>query len=359
MRFVTTAVGERHRLLARRLAESFRTWDWPELTVVSDIPIPGILRNVIAQDDHPTGRGLKTGFAHYVTPGEGALFFVDADCEAVGPFLGAPFPALGEVVGIPRKTFLSVPRTHLLCSALLGFHNHEEAVDLCIRWTQEHHKLRLPNDEIALLHCMRGRVVIPCDTVCMPLRNLRHDMVTTSARTHSWFDFDDVYRFAVAEAPQGAQMVECGLWKGESLAYLVREAETSGKRLQVVGYDHFLGNYYLGSPTPRGGNDAWLAFVRENVPQAEVIRSDSAEAAKRHADGSVFFVFLDADHTETGLEADLTAWLPKIQPGGILAGHDLDHPKHPGVRAALEKSQLDWKPFSRSSWLVRTAPSHH
>ena len=57
-----------------------------------------------------------------------------------------------------------------------------------------------------------------------------------------WFDFEDIYRGAVATAESGAVLVEVGCWEGKSLAFLGVEAINSGKMLRVIGVDHFLGS---------------------------------------------------------------------------------------------------------------------
>ena len=54
----------------------------------------------------------------------------------------------------------------------------------------------------------------------------------------------------------------------------------------------------------------------------EVIKGDSADSAAAFADESVDFVFIDADHSYAGISRDITAWLPKVKRGGVLAGHD-------------------------------------
>jgi predicted O-methyltransferase YrrM len=52
------------------------------------------------------------------------------------------------------------------------------------------------------------------------------------------------------------------------------------------------------------------------------IRAYSVDAAQQFEDGSLDFVYLDANHERTHVEADLTAWLPKLRVGGIISGHD-------------------------------------
>jgi predicted O-methyltransferase YrrM len=54
----------------------------------------------------------------------------------------------------------------------------------------------------------------------------------------------------------------------------------------------------------------------------EIVISNSVEASKKFADGSLDFVYIDADHTYDGCMADIVAWYPKVRSGGLVAGHD-------------------------------------
>lgn len=66
-----------------------------------------------------------------------------------------------------------------------------------------------------------------------------------------------------------------------------------------------------------------------------VLRMDSVAAAAKFSDKSLAFVYLDGDHSYDGFRRDLMAWWPKVQSGGILAGHDYyDRPPF-RVRSAL------------------------
>lgn len=69
-----------------------------------------------------------------------------------------------------------------------------------------------------------------------------------------------------------------------------------------------------------------------------IIRKDSTLAAEDVPDGSLGFVFIDADHSYEGCMADLKAWAPKVSGDGFVSGHDIDSPDYPrwGVRKALE-----------------------
>lgn len=68
--------------------------------------------------------------------------------------------------------------------------------------------------------------------------------------------------------------------------------------------------------------------------RCQIFKGYSIEAAATAQDGSLDFVFLDGDHSEEGVRADIAAWRPKIRRGGMLLGHDA---AWPGVRAAIDE----------------------
>lgn len=60
----------------------------------------------------------------------------------------------------------------------------------------------------------------------------------------------------------------------------------------------------------------------KSEPRCIMVKSSSVEAAKKVMDGSLDFVYIDADHSYKSCKEDLLAWFPKVRHGGIVAGHD-------------------------------------
>jgi hypothetical protein len=91
--------------------------------------------------------------------------------------------------------------------------------------------------------------------------------------------------------------------------------------------------------------------------RAKVLRMDSIEAANCVPDGSLDFVFIDADHSYEGCKADIKAWLPKLKPSGFLSGHDYDHPEYPdfGVKRAVDEIFGAPERGANYTWRVRLA----
>jgi hypothetical protein len=113
--------------------------------------------------------------------------------------------------------------------------------------------------------------------------------------------------------------------------------------------------------------DPWKEFSREeyrdaaNVKQAEhdhffretqdklarfgdrscIMRSTSQEAVSEFTDAQLDFVYVDAQHHYDAVKEDIRLWLPKVRPGGLLAGHDyidgvLDGSEY-GVKSAVDE----------------------
>lgn len=84
-----------------------------------------------------------------------------------------------------------------------------------------------------------------------------------------------------------------------------------------TGWDHE-GNY-----------NKFREVCDKNFPgRVDIRRCDttSKQALKGIADGSLDFVFIDADHTYEGCKKDILAWAPKVRSGGLIAGHDFNWP---------------------------------
>ena len=80
----------------------------------------------------------------------------------------------------------------------------------------------------------------------------------------------------------------------------------------------------------------FIRHTQEHFPDRVTIhRMDTVEAARHVPDGTLDFVFIDADHTYEGCKRDIEAWLPKVRSGGMISGHDYNWPS---VRQAVDEA---------------------
>lgn len=70
--------------------------------------------------------------------------------------------------------------------------------------------------------------------------------------------------------------------------------------------------------------------------RAVIIKSKSIDAAQRFPFDFFDFIFVDGDHSYSGVSEDLDAWVSKIKPGGLLSGHDYGR-GFKGVKQAVDE----------------------
>lgn len=63
-------------------------------------------------------------------------------------------------------------------------------------------------------------------------------------------------------------------------------------------------------------------------------------------------IFLDAAHDYENVEADITAWLPNIAPGGVMCGHDFGGPFAGVTRAVMSAFPKAHKVGAGSIWIA-------
>jgi cephalosporin hydroxylase len=151
----------------------------------------------------------------------------------------------------------------------------------------------------------------------------------------------------IAATVHNGTIVEVGVAYGRSLAYIVDRARTN-RFFGVDTWDEFMGGDNLptdvfarmqayGTPKEAAAHEIRRALHNTYAHWVQLIQKTSVEAAKEFSDDSVDFVFLDDRHEYEALRDGIAAWLPKIKPGGVLAGHDInDH--YPGVGQAVREA---------------------
>lgn len=143
------------------------------------------------------------------------------------------------------------------------------------------------------------------------------------------FRWPEIYKRAVELAPDKAEFVEIGCFKGKSTACLAVEAFNSGKNIKIHAID-------LWDTTRKIGCSVEEFFVNIGPVKGLVnpLKGSSHELHGLFQDNSLDFVFIDGNHSYPAVRADIRNWWRKLKPGGWMAGDDLIHG---GVRYAVEE----------------------
>lgn len=70
--------------------------------------------------------------------------------------------------------------------------------------------------------------------------------------------------------------------------------------------------------------------------RAKIIRKSSIDAVKKFEDGSLDFVYIDANHRFDFVMQDIIKWSKKVRVGGIVSGHDYYKSDKYGVKLAVD-----------------------
>ncbi len=146
----------------------------------------------------------------------------------------------------------------------------------------------------------------------------------------------------------GCVAIEIGTREGYSASITARNVEKAGGCLYVVD--------------PWETLDVFRKF-RDNMKLMNLtvypLVMKSVDAARIFKDGVLDFIFIDGDHTYDCVKDDITSWLPKLKPSGIMAGHDYK-PNAKGVMEAVDEMFGDdvtvfpdtwiWYGYKRYQW---------
>lgn len=150
----------------------------------------------------------------------------------------------------------------------------------------------------------------------------------------------DALRSLAAEVPADLAIVEVGSHRGKSTAYLAAGAKDGhGAPVFAVDAWDLPGNVYgkhgYSAPIVREEFEAQLRAVRL-WSRVTPIRGFSQEVASTWTGPPIGLLFIDADHSEKAVRADVAAWQGHVAAGGLIVLDDLDTPRNPGVRVVAD-----------------------
>jgi len=179
----------------------------------------------------------------------------------------------------------------------------------------------------------------------------RHEPPKEGRRTSHWLLLEEWVK-----KHRWRRGAEIGLQRGWTICHLLGVC----KDLEMIGVDQWI-------EVPDTGEEGWQSYdhidldywaekVKARVNafdgRGRVFHMSSLDAAKLVEDKSLDFVFIDADHTSRGCEADIRAWAPKVQDGGWVCGHDWQYPL---VAEVLDRLLPGWEPHPHLCWRIPKA----
>lgn len=163
-----------------------------------------------------------------------------------------------------------------------------------------------------------------------------------------WFNYEEFYSKVLDQLKDGDKIVEVGIYKGKSIMYLAEGIVNRGIKVRIYGVDNFVGESTVNETSADIRNE-FLYNIRPLENLIITLELPSLEAVLGFDDESLAFVYIDAAHDYYNVKADILAWMPKVKKGGILAGHDYNHPP---VRKAVNEVLGDVIQHDGNVWQV-------
>ena len=157
-----------------------------------------------------------------------------------------------------------------------------------------------------------------------------------------WFNMEAQYLELLNHCPDGGTFVELGCFKGKSTSFIVTEILNQNRKVNFTTIDSF-----EGSTNSSDANEVQAYNGITNIEKDFILNMGkllkkcqykkclSHEGADYFEDGSVDILFVDAGHSYEAVKQDIEAWLPKMKPNGIIAGHD--YTAWAGVKKAVDE----------------------
>ena len=152
--------------------------------------------------------------------------------------------------------------------------------------------------------------------------------------------------------------LEIGSWTGCSSCIIGSRIKIYDGILYCV--DNFLGGNEIASLVPVAEKynikDIFLSNIKwaELEDTVKLLYMNSREASKQFKNGELDFIFLDGDHSYDGVSLDCNLWFPKLNTGGIIAGHDFSGDVGDGLtRAILERWNSNFQHKNQIWWVKK------
>jgi predicted O-methyltransferase YrrM len=105
--------------------------------------------------------------------------------------------------------------------------------------------------------------------------------------------------------------------------------------IQIAYYPNLPGE--INKCTTLRSKEMWERRMKKFKSRLIILETTSHKAVDKIADGTLDFIFIDADHSYEHCIEDIQDWVPKVKRHGLISGHDFGHVDFPGVEVAVRE----------------------
>ncbi len=120
-------------------------------------------------------------------------------------------------------------------------------------------------------------------------------------------------------------VAEVGVWKGDFAAAILSQCPSIETYVMIDPWAQLPDWNKPFNVTPKEFTEVYAEAMKKTefaAAKRRVLRGRTKDVVGQIEDGSLDFVYVDGDHTLRGITIDLIQILPKVRPGGWIAGDD-------------------------------------
>lgn len=154
-------------------------------------------------------------------------------------------------------------------------------------------------------------------------------------------DQGEILRSLAAAVPVHRAIVEVGSFRGKSTAFLA-DGSRLGHGAPVFAVDPWdldgnpYGKHGFSAPEVRESFEQQLRACRL-WSRVTPVRAFSVDAAVAYQGPQIGLLYIDGDHEEDAVRADVEAWSPHLAEDHTIVFDDLDTKRNPGVRVVVDE----------------------
>lgn len=152
----------------------------------------------------------------------------------------------------------------------------------------------------------------------------------------------------------GGSYVELGTYRGKStlcLAGGMKDNEVEGHIITVDAFDLARMSRAIKYCRPEYDNVRAEFDARGVGDYISMVKNFTVDEAKEYKGEPITFMFIDADHSYSGVSGDFDAWNHLVKPGGEIAFHDT---QEPGVARLMD--EIPWESYMVDTITVKVKP---
>ena len=172
-----------------------------------------------------------------------------------------------------------------------------------------------------------------------------------------WFNMEAQYLELLNHCPDGGTFVELGCFKGKSTSFIVTEIINQKRDVSFYAVDSFEGSTNLSDAKEveayngiRNIENDFKNNTKHLYNYFFTYKELSHQAADNFNNKDVDVIFIDAGHSYEAVKKDIEAWLPKMKPNGIIAGHDYN--SWSGVKKAVDEKFGQPHKIENDCWFI-------